>query len=84
MIVAAAAGLVVGLVHFGALRATVARLPRARHPAALVLGSFGARFAFTVAALAVVMDGSAARLAAALVGLLVARTWLLRREAACS
>lgn len=84
MIVAAVAGLVVGLVHFGALRATVARLPRVRHPAVLALGSFGARFAFTIAVLAVVMDGSGVRLATALVGLLVARTWLLRREAPCS
>lgn len=73
-------GLALGAAFFEGLRHTVARVAGARHPALLVLGGFTIRMAIVAALfVALVRVGGGAPLAAATVGLVLARTAVLRR-----
>jgi len=72
------AGLALGLFYFGGLWLTVRVIPRARRPWVLVLGSFAARLALTVAAFYIVMAGDWKRLVACLCGFLATRLALTR------
>lgn len=74
-----AAGLAVGWFFFYGLWWTVRRLPEARHPALLTLGSLGLRMGASLAVLYLVMAGDWRRLAVALGGIVVMRLILVRR-----
>jgi F1F0 ATPase subunit 2 len=76
---ALAAGLALGGAYFGGLWWTVRRLPGSRSPAVLTLASFLARNALAAAGLWLATAGDWRRLAAALAGMLVVRTVLVRR-----
>ncbi|HSJ29114.1 MAG TPA: ATP synthase subunit I [Acidimicrobiia bacterium] len=74
------AGMAAGVVFFGGLSATVARISQARRPAVLMLLSTFLRLAFvivTVTLVALAWDWPA--VLAALIGLLVVRGALVRR-----
>lgn len=73
------AGIVLGLFYFGLLWATVRRIPHARHPALLVLGSLAARMAVVIAVFYFVMNGRWERLAACLLGFLIVRQVMIAR-----
>jgi F1F0 ATPase subunit 2 len=75
----AAAGGVLGWLYFGGLWVTVRRLPRAEHPAALVLGSFVLRAVLVAVGFVVLLAGDPLRLVAVLVGFLAVRGVLVRR-----
>jgi len=66
-------GLGLGLVFFGGLAWTVRRLPSARHPVALVLGSLIVRTAAVAVGLVWVGDGKFLRMLAAATGILAMR-----------
>ena len=72
-------GGVLGAVFFSGLWWTVKRLPRARHPALLALGSLAVRTLLVVLGLYWLMDSEVLRLAAALLGFMGAR-WVLIRH----
>ncbi|MGE0487404.1 MAG: ATP synthase subunit I [Gammaproteobacteria bacterium] len=69
----ALAGLAVGGAFYGGLWLAVAALPRARHPAVLVLGSFVVRALLVLGVLWWLASVSAVALAAGCAGLLVSR-----------
>jgi F1F0 ATPase subunit 2 len=69
-----------GLFYFGGLWLTVQRLPTARRPALLALGSFWGRTVVTVAVLYLIMDGHWQRLVAAMAGFVIVRLILVGRE----
>jgi F1F0 ATPase subunit 2 len=76
-------GLVAGVIFFGGLRWTLARLATTRHPLLLTVASFVVRGAVVAGLLVVVSQGVLARVLAGLVGILAARTAmvaLVRRE----
>ena len=73
------AGLGLGGFFFGGLWWTVRRLPTARHPAALALGSFFVRTTITAGGLFLAADGRLGPLAAGLAALVLVRTVLVRR-----
>jgi F1F0 ATPase subunit 2 len=75
---AAAAGVGLGLLHFGGLWLTVRRVLRDPRGACLV-ASGAARFAALGLALALLARGGAVPLLAALVGLWLTRTYLVAR-----
>src|SRR5690606_23950191 len=75
---AAAGGLLIGLLYFGALWWTVRRIPSARRPALFVAGSFLVRGAAAAAGLVFVAGGEPLALVAAVAGFLVGRTILIR------
>jgi len=78
VVAAFAVGAGIGLAFFAGLRATVARLPRARHPAALALASLLLRMGLAFGALYLLArSGGPVSLLAALAGFLVARVVLL-------
>jgi F1F0 ATPase subunit 2 len=77
LLLAIAAGLALGLVHFGGLWWTVQRLPTATRPVLLMLLSAAARVALVLPALVWFAVESVPSLACALIGLLMARTLLL-------
>lgn len=70
---ACAAGAVLGGFYFGGLWCTVRRLPRARHPAALMLGSYLLRLGVLLAAVLLVAGRGWISLAACLLGLVLSR-----------
>ena len=72
-----AAGLLVGGLYFVGLWMTVSRLPDARRPLLLLAGSTVVRLALLLGAIYLIMDGRWERLAACVVGVLVARTAVL-------
>ena len=74
-----AGGVVLGGLYFGLLWATVRRLPDARHPGFLATASFAARVILLAGGLVVLMQGEPLRLVVALVGVVVARTLMVRR-----
>lgn len=75
-----AVGVVCGLAYFGGLTVTVVRLPTARHPGLLAAGSLLVRLALVAVVLAALARwAQPAALAWAAIGIVVARTWLLRR-----
>lgn len=79
LILAFAAGLVLGLIHVYGLWWTVRRLPDSRNIPLLLLGSFTARTLVLLAGLFLVMDGDWRRLVAAMLGLITMRIVLTRR-----
>ena len=72
-------GVVLGLGFFGALLLTVRALPRIRLPGLLAVVSMLSRLALVAGGLFLLVDGGPPALGAALVGMLAARTWLVRR-----
>jgi F1F0 ATPase subunit 2 len=74
-----AAGLGIGGFYFLALWLTVRRLPKARFPACLTLGSYLVRAAVSMAAFYLVMAGCWERMLASLLGFVVMRFLLVRR-----
>ncbi|NJN67591.1 MAG: ATP synthase subunit I [Chloroflexaceae bacterium] len=79
MLLAGAAGMAMGLAYFGGLWLTVQRLPRSRHPALLLVGSFALRMALLLVGLYAVMGGQWQRALAGVAGLLLARVVLTHR-----
>jgi F1F0 ATPase subunit 2 len=77
----AAAGIIAGLVMFGGLAATVARLPGHPHPARLMVASLLGRAAVVAVLLVVAARLGPAPLVLALVAVLAVRTVLVRRAA---
>ena len=75
---AAIGGLALGLFFFGGLWWTVRRGVTSRHPALLFTGSLVLRLGVTVGGLWLLSAGDWQRLAAGLIGLLLAR-WLVTR-----
>jgi len=71
-------GVMVGLFYFGGLWLTVSRLPAAKYPALLALGSFLVRTVIALAGFYLLMAGSLYNLLACLVGFILARTLTLR------
>lgn len=78
LVLAAFAGLALGLFYFGGLWYTVRRLSAARRPWLLVLGSYVVRLVVTVVGMYLVMAGDWKRLVACLAGFLLARIVLTR------
>lgn len=73
-----AAGMILGLLYFGGLWATVNRLGGARRPELLVLVSFVARAALVLTACYVVMGHRWERLVAYMAGFVLVRTLMVR------
>ena len=74
-------GATIGVLYFGGLWATVRRLPSARRPGLLALGSFAARAAVAVAGFVLLLAGDARRAAVALVGFVAVRIVAVRTVA---
>lgn len=74
-----AGGALLGLFFYGGLWWTVQRLPASKRPALLTVGSFGVRTAVALSGFYVLMDGRLLRLAAAMVGFLAVRAYLVQR-----
>jgi F1F0 ATPase subunit 2 len=77
--IAFAAGMVLGLFHFGTLWLTVRQVPKARRPELLTLGSFLARTGVSVLGFYLVMGGHWERLLVCLFGFILMRIFLVRR-----
>jgi F1F0 ATPase subunit 2 len=73
------AGLALGIFYFGSLWLTVQRLPDARQPALLALGSLTARLGLTLLVVYLVTGGQWARIGVCLLGFFVTRTILVQR-----
>jgi F1F0 ATPase subunit 2 len=81
LIVGFGVGLAAGFVFFAGLRATVRRVATAKKPAVLVLVSTLLRLALVTATLTLVaVHGDLPAVAAAMVGLLVMRFFVVRRS----
>ena len=78
LIAAFVAGLVLGAGFFGGLWLTVRRVPRSAHPQRLVLLSFAARLAVTVAVVVLLAAVHWQLAAAAMAGVIVLRLCLVR------
>ncbi len=78
MVLAFAVGLGIGSFYFLALWWTVRRLPKARFPACLTLGSYLIRSAVSMAGFYLVMSGCWERLLASLLGFIIMRFILVR------
>ncbi|MBA3017921.1 MAG: ATP synthase subunit I [Proteobacteria bacterium] len=72
------AGIGLGTFYFGGLWLTVRRLPTARNPALLSLGSFFGRLVLVLACFYFVMDGHWQRLMVCMLGFLGMRSILVR------
>jgi F1F0 ATPase subunit 2 len=79
LVLAALAGVGLGLVYFGGLWLTLQRVPRSRSPALLAMVSFVGRTALMLVGFYFVMGDSWQRLVACLVGVVAARVALVRR-----
>ena len=79
LIFAVGAGMVLGLVYFLSLWETVKRLTSTRWPVLWTLGSLVLRMAFLLTGLYLIGYGHWDRLIAALIGILLIRTILVRR-----
>jgi F1F0 ATPase subunit 2 len=69
----------VGAIFFGGLWLTLLKLPSARWPILLVMGSMVGRMGITLISFYLIMDGSWQRLAACVLGFILMRQWLIRR-----
>lgn len=76
---ALAVGLLLGGGYFGGLLWTVQSLPTSRRPALLFVVSWFLRTTVLLAGLWLVTNGDWRRSVAALAGIIVVRTWLIRR-----
>ena len=72
-------GGVMGVVYFGGLWYTVRQLPGTNRPALLLIGSFALRLGLLLTAVYLIANAHWSYLLSALVGVLLARTWLIRR-----
>ena len=72
-------GMGAGLFYFGGLWWTVRRLPSARQPALLTLGSFLVRTGLSLAAFYFASGGHWERILASLLGFIIVRVFLVRR-----
>lgn len=79
LLIAFAAGFVLGFYYFGGLWWTIRKLPNARQPALLTIGSFVARTGITLLGLFLASGGRWERILVGLLGFLVARGLLVRR-----
>jgi F1F0 ATPase subunit 2 len=70
-------GLVLGLLFFGGLYASVDRLTTAKYPALMMLGSTVARMTVLLAGVYLLMQGEVRNAAAALVGIVIAKFGLI-------
>ena len=73
------AGIGLGAVFFGGLWLTLLKLPAARWPLLLVLGSLVGRMGITLIGFYLVMNGSWQRLIACVVGFVLMRQLVIRR-----
>lgn len=71
-------GLALGIFYFGGLWLTVQRLPRARRPALLTLGSLVGRLGVTLWAVYLVTGGQWAKIGVCLLGFFVMRAILVQ------
>lgn len=78
LLLAAAGGVLIGLLYFGLLWWTVRRMPSARYAAVLVAGSFLVRAAGAAAGIVFVSRGEPIALVATVAGFLAGRTILIR------
>ncbi|TLN14649.1 ATP synthase subunit I [bacterium] len=78
LVLAVAAGLVLGLFYFGGLWLTVRRLVLCKKPGLLMFSSFVVRTFFSLGGLYLVMAGDWQRLLACLAGFLLVRFLLVR------
>jgi F1F0 ATPase subunit 2 len=72
------AGLALGTFYFGALWLTVRRLPGARQPALLALGSLAGRLCVTLLGIYLVTGGHWAKIGVCLLGLFAMRTVMIQ------
>ena len=79
MLMAFLAGMGAGVFYSGGLWWTVRRLPTARQPALLTLGSFLVRTGLSLAVFYVVSGGHWERILASLLGFMIMRGFLVRR-----
>jgi len=79
LMLAAVAGMGLGLFYFGGLWLTVQRLPACRRPGSLVLASFLARTAVILVGFYLVMDGRWEPVLACLLGFIMVRLFLVSR-----
>lgn len=73
VVLACAAGLVLGLVYFGGLWLTIRQMPRSRHPVALFLASLILRSVIAVTGFFLIMGNHWERAIACLVGFMLVR-----------
>ena len=79
LLVAFFVGMGAGLLYFGGLWWTVRRLPTARQPALLTLGSFFVRTGLSLAAFYFASGGQWQRILVSLLGFIIVRVFLVRR-----
>jgi F1F0 ATPase subunit 2 len=79
LLVAFFVGMGAGVFYFGGLWWTVRRLPSARQPALLTLGSFFVRTGLSLAAFYFASGGQWQRILASLLGFIIVRVFLVRR-----
>jgi len=80
VLVGFAAGLALGALHFAGLWQTLGRLPRTRMPGMLMVASLVGRLAVLLGGFYLLAHwGGWPALVAGLVGVVAARSWLLRR-----
>ncbi len=72
-------GSVTGILYFGGLWYTVRQLPSANRPTLLLIGSFALRLGLLLTAVYLLASAHWSHLLSALVGILLARTLLIRR-----
>ena len=78
LVPALAAGLALGILHFGGLWLTIQLLPVARQPVLLAIGSLAGRLGITLLGLYLVTGGLCAKIGVCLVVLFGTRTILVR------
>lgn len=78
LLLATVGGAGIGVLYFAALWWTVRRIPTARNPAILMVGSFLTRTALAAGGIVVVAAGKMVPLVGAMAGFLVGRTILVR------
>lgn len=84
LILAVMAGTTLGVLFYGGLWITVRRIVSTPHPIALMLGSFIARSAITLAGFVLVANGRWQNAIACLAGLAMARVLVGRLAKACT
>lgn len=73
-------GFLIGFVYFWSLKFTIDHMITAKRPALVMIGSYFLRTVFTLLAFYLIMDGELIRLVACLVGFILARIFLIKRE----
>lgn len=78
LILAFPAGFALGILYFGSLWLTVRQLPTTRYPIRLFVGSYLGRMAIALLGFYVIINGHWERALVGVLGLIVARTLLVR------